>query len=155
MEHVFMVMTRCCEPWSETMRKFSMLALASAAALAVAVPASAQPGFGGYDGRSYDGRGYDGRGYDGGRYRGGSQRLMAEINQLYGMVDRDMRMGLMTKNQAKKYFRRLDRDRELLNRDRRDGYLHPDTERNVAREVAELQRAYREFQRQSRYDRRW
>jgi hypothetical protein len=140
------------------MRKLSMLALASAAALAVAVPASAQPGYnGGYDGRSYDGRNYDrdyGRDY--GRRGGSSQRLLSEINQLYSMVDRDLQYGRMSKSQAKKYFRRLDGDRDRLIRDRRDdGYVHPNTEREVARDLADIQRAYREFQRSQRYDRRW
>jgi hypothetical protein len=129
------------------MRKFSMLALAGAAALAVALPASAQP-YGGYGQRGgYDSR-YDNRGgYD----RGDSQRLMGEINRLYSMVDRDLQTGRMSKSQAKKYFRRLDGDRDRLNRDR--GYVRADTQRDVARDLADIERAYREFQRNQRYDR--
>jgi hypothetical protein len=139
------------DPWSETMRKFFMLALAGTAALAVALPASAQPGYR-YDGRDYDGRNYD-RQYD--RRGGSAQRLLAEINQLYSMVDRDLQYGRMNKSQAKKYFRRLDGDRDRLMRDRRDGYVRPDTEREVARDLADIQRAYREFQRNQRRDYRW
>jgi len=129
------------------MRKLSMLALAGAATLAVALPASAQP-YGGYGGRGgYDNR-YDNRGgYD----RGDSQRLMAEINRLYSMVDRDLQTGRMNKSQAKKYFRRLDGDRDRLMRER--GYVRADTQRDVARDLADIERAYREFQRNQRYDR--
>jgi len=129
------------------MRKFSMLALAGAATLAIALPASAQP-YGGYGNRGgYDNR-YDNRGgYD----RGDSQRLMGEINRLYSMVDRDLQTGRMSKSQAKKYFRRLDGDRDRLNRNR--GYVRADTQRDVARDLADIQRAYQEFQRNQRYDR--
>jgi hypothetical protein len=137
------------------MRKFSMLALAGAATLAVALPASAQPGVydRGYDNRGYDSR-FDGRnGYD---RSGGARQLLSQIERLRNMVERDMYSGRMSKSQAKKYFRRLDGDRDRLIRDRRDRYdRYDNVEREVARDLADIERAYREFQRNQRYDRRW
>jgi hypothetical protein len=135
------------------MRKLMTLSLAAASALAIALPATAQPGYyGGYDPR-YD-RGYD-RGYDQ-RYDGygygyaGSQRYVAEADRLRRQIDIDRQQGRMNSREYNKFRSNIDsfRTRAIRVSDRYRGGVDPNQARDLDQELYRLQRWYYDFQRE-------
>src|SRR4051812_9970368 len=98
----------------ETMRKISMMLLATAAG-AVPAPAMAQPGYNydrgnGYDQRGYN-QGYDQRGYNQGYdqrgYRDAGRGVQRDLLQLNNQVQIDMQRGSISNRIARAFFKRI------------------------------------------------
>jgi hypothetical protein len=135
------------------MRKLMTLSLAAASALAIALPAAAQPGYpyGGYDPRY--GRGYDqGYGYDNGYGYGyaNGQRYIAEADRLRRQIDIDRQQGRMNSREYNKFRSNIDsfRNRAIRVSDRYRGGVDPYQTRDLDQELYRLQRWYYDFQRE-------
>lgn len=131
------------------MRKLITLSLAAASALAIALPAAAQPGYyGGYDpryGQRYDnGYGYGGYGYADGR------QMVTEADRLRQQIDIDRQQGRMNSREYNKFRSNIDsfRTRAIRVSDRYRGGVDPNQARALDQELYRLQRWYYDFQRE-------
>jgi hypothetical protein len=129
-----------------------MLLLASAA-VAIAAPAMAQPGYG-YD-RGYDQRGYNqrnDRGYDqrGWNNRDGGRGVQRDLLHLNNRVQIDMQRGSISNRVARAFFKRIaDLQRaESRARDKNGGWLRPDQARDLQIAVDRVQNDLRQHENQ-------
>lgn len=139
------------------MRKMSALILACSA-LAVALPAAAQP-YGGRD-PAYGGgdRGYE-RGFerDWGRRGGGFERELQQINR---QTQNDWERGVIGKKVAKAFFNRIQELQRAENRarEKNGGWLDPQQTRDMRQAVEQVRRDLAQHEGQYRggygYDRR-